>query len=319
MAARKSCTHLTWGEAKARSGQLSGQKKNKEALRKQDHGAVLAAKIIKKQGGSYNENANKKLAKQYRKQEEKAAAIAAQRLEEREQKRLAALEEVRPYDRVKEQTLEKLKEISDQDSIAKVDTAEVDLGDEEIKAKIVECKQMQLDEILALEAMIPEEDFALCSSSRTDELREKLERYEAADGGDETARSSIVSHPPISFIIRLEVDDNTDLTGDPDVNLNVNLLLQVTLPPLYLNSDGSQKPYWNFQYVMVTDKNAFCSADKPLESLAWLDEKNVTKGMDEHAEEGLLPYPCVYELAVTWLSDHIFEFLTVQPHILATK
>ena len=67
MAARKSCTHLTWGEAKSRSGQaVSGQKKNKEVLRKQDHGAVLAAKIIKKQGGDSKSAENKKLAKQFK-------------------------------------------------------------------------------------------------------------------------------------------------------------------------------------------------------------------------------------------------------------
>ena len=321
MAARKSCTHLTWGEAKSRSGQgTSGQKKNKEVLRKQDHGAVLAAKIISKQGGNAASAENKKLAKQYRKIEEKSAAIAAQRLEEREEKRLAALQEVKPYDRVKERVSEMLQELRDKedDAIPKADTTnDIDLNDEEVQAKIAECKQMQLDEIMALEAMIPEEDCVISNASNIDELREKLEQFES--DGDEATRSSIAKHPPISYIIKLEVDDYRDDTDDPEMDLNVILLLRVTLPPLYLNSEGSQTPSWDFEYVMVSDKNVFCSADKSLETLAWLDEKGVKDGMNKQAEEDLLPYPCVYEVAVTWLSENIFGYLNMQSHLLATK
>lgn len=325
MAARKSCTKLTWGEAKSRTGQVTtGQKKNKEHLRKQDHGALLSAKIIAKQGGNVASSENKKLAKQYRKIEAKSAAIAADRLEEREQKRLAALQEVRPYDRVKEHVSTLLQELKDNGNdgppptMADNNEADIDWNDEEIQAKVAECKQMQLDEIMALEAIIPEEDFVLFSASDIEALREKLEQFEA-DPDDAAVRSSIVKHPPISYTIKLEVDDYRDTTDDPEMDLNAILLLRVTLPPLYLNSEGSQTPIWDFDsYMMVTDKNAFCSADKSLESLAYLDEKGIKDSMNQEAAENLLPYPCVYEIAVTYLSENIFSYLTMQSYLLAT-
>jgi len=342
MAARKSCTHLTWGEAKSRSGQASssssssvGQKKNKENLRKQDHGAVLAAKIISKQGGNVASAENKKIQKQYRKIEEKSAAIAASRLEEREQKRLAALQEVKPYDRIKEKVSEMLQELKDSEekdatALAKIAT-DLDLNKEEIQTKIVECKQMQVDEIMAFEAMmILGEDFVISKASKIDELREKLEQYEAS-GGDDATIFSIVNHPPICYTIRLEVDDYRDAkeSGTEDMELNAILLLQVTLPPLYLNNsidddcqDGAtrshQVPDWKFKYVMVSDKNVYCSADKSLESMAWLDEKGILAEMNTYANDELLPYPCIYEVAVTWLSEHVFDFLHLQSHLLQT-
>jgi len=322
MAARKSCTHLTWGEAKSRSGQaVSGQKKNKEVLRKQDHGAVLAAKIIKKQGGDSKSAENKKLAKQFKKLELKAEERAAQRRAEVEEERLAKMEELRPYDRVQEKVAEKMEELRDQEFALKLESvgdAGVDLNDEDTQVKIAECKRMQLDEILALEAMIPETDFMIYESSRVETLRELLDKYEA-DDSDEAARSEIAQHPPITYLIKVEADDDRNLPDDPEMDLNVTILLQVTLPPLYLNSDGSQKPQWKIQYVMVSDKNAYCSADKALDSLAWLNEKDLFEGMNQNAEEELLPYPCVYGVAVTWLSENIFSFLTMQSHLLATK
>jgi hypothetical protein len=321
MAARKSCTTLSWAEAKARSGiAASGVKKNKEVLRKQNHGDVLAAKIIAKSGGGVKEAEDRKLKKAFRKQEEKAAAIAAQRAEEREQKRLAAMQEVKPTDRAIERSTEILQELREKetDDPPNVNVDSIDFNDEDTLAKIVECKQMQVDEIMALEAMVPEEDFVLCNGSRIDELREALELCD----DDIAMRQQIAKHPPLSFYIRLQLDDDQDAAGDDvaaEMNLNAQIVVRGTLPPLYLNSDGSQQPMWSFEYVMVTDKNQFCSADKPLESMAWLDEIKLKQGMEQKAEDELLPYPCVYELAVTWLSENIFQSLNMQSHLLATK
>ena len=320
MAARKSCTTLSWAEAKTRSGVGSdskGIKKNKEVLRKQDHGAVLAAKIIKKQGGDAASADNKKLEKAYRKLEEKNAAIAAKREEEREMKRLASLQEVKPYDMAKDKLSEIMLQLREKetDNLPKVDTCSSagDLNQEESnKEKIAECKQMQADEIMALEAMIPEEDFIVSNASKFSDLKEKLEQMD---------NDSVVKHPPISFLIKLDIDDYRyeKGEGEADMALNALVLIRVTLPPLYLNSEDSQAPVWDFEYVMVTDKNAFCSADKPLESLAWLNESDIKEAMTKHAEEVLLPYPCVYEVAVTWLSENIFSYLNMYPHLLATK
>eukprot|EP00977_Amphora_coffeiformis_P007458 scaffold1620_cov148-Amphora_coffeaeformis.AAC.3 len=326
MAARKSCTHMTWAEAKNKSGLGSskGQKKSK-VLKGQDHATALAAKIIAKQGGGVAEAEKRKLQKAYRKQEEKAAALAAKREEERELKRLEALQEVQRY----EQATEKFRELMEQlrekemNEMPTLDLSEIDLEDEGTQLKIVECRQMQLDEILALEAMIPEEDFVISLDSRLSELREKLEQLaENEENGD--VRSSIAKHPPISYYIRIEVDDYRDKVDEDDddqpvQDLNAMALLRVTLPPLYLNADGSQLPLWEFAHVMVTDKTEMCSADKPLESLAWLDLPRIQQDMSAKAREELLPYPAVYETAVTWLSENIFDYLNLHPHLLATS
>lgn len=316
MAARKSCTHLTWAEAKNKNGisDGKGQRKNKEVLRKQDHGAVLAAKIIKKQGGDVASADNRKLQKAYRKQEEKLAAIAAKREEERELKRLASLQEVRPYDMARERLEEILQELraTDADVIPKLDNENPILHDEETQEKIAECKRMQLDEVMALEAMIPEYDFVVSRASKIAELEGKLEQMQY---------DSVASHTPLSYFIKLDIDNNQETSGDgySDMNLNVLVLLRVTLPPLYLNSEGSsQVPQWSFEYVMVTDKDALCSADKPLESLAWLEEDKLKQAISKEAQENLLPYPCVFEMT-QWLVENIFEYLKMHSHVLATK
>lgn len=103
MAAHKSCTHLTWAEAKARTGQQVTAKKNKQS--KQDHGALLAAKVIAKHGGgSSDKNAvdARKLEKAYRKQEEKITRKAAERQQQVQEQRLAALQQVRPFEKAQE-------------------------------------------------------------------------------------------------------------------------------------------------------------------------------------------------------------------------
>ena len=328
MAACKSCTHMTWAEAKNKSGlgggsSSKGQKKNKDNLRRQDHGQVLAAKIIAKQGGGVAESEKRKIQKAYRKQEEKAAALAAKREEERELKRLEASQEVQRYEQAREKLREMMDQLREKESndIHTLDLSEIDLEDKDTQLKIVQCRQMQLDEILALEAMIPEEDFVVSLNSKLPELREKLENLdEQEESGD--LRSSIAKHPPISYYIRIEVDDyrdtNYDEDNELDRDLNVVILLRVILPPLYLNADGSQMPAWEFDHVMVTDKREMCSADKPLESLAWLDASRIQQDMFAKAQEELLPYPAVYETAVTWLSENIFDYLNMHPHLLAT-
>lgn len=325
MAARKSCTHLTWTEAKNKSGiggsSSKGQKKNKDHLRKQDHGQVLAAKIIAKQNGGADEAETRKLEKAYRKQEEKAAVLAAKRHEERELKRLEAMQEVQRYEQAKEKFKELMDQLRQKDSneLPTLDLSEIDWQDEDTKVKIIECRKMQLDEIMALEAMIPEMDLVISANSRLSELQEKVEKFESE--GNEALRSSIAKHPPISFYIRVEVDDYRESKPDDSSNMDLNAMfvLRVTLPPLYLNSEGSQAPVWEFEHVMVTDKTEMCSAEKPLESLAWMDVQQIQEEMSANAQEELLPYPAVYECAVTWLSENIFGYLNMHPHLLATK
>ena len=328
MAARKSCTHLTWAEAKQKSGIGGGgdgkiKKKNKEHLRKLDHGQVLAAKIIAKQGGG-GAVQDRKLQKAHRKLEEKAAALAAQREQERALKRLESLQEVQRFQQAQEKLQQLMDQLRENDTNdlptsgsewSAIDWDNINHDDDETLTKLVECRQMQLDEVMALQAMIPEEDFIISTASELSKLQEYLERL---NEGDVAAREFVAKHPPISFYIRLQIDDHR--ADQVDSNLNALLLVRVTLPPLYLNPDGdSQIPIWEFPHVMVTDKDELCSADKPLESLAWLDTVRVQESLSRLAAEELLPYPAVYETTVTWLSEHVFDVFQWHPHLQATQ
>jgi hypothetical protein len=316
MAARKSCTHLTWAEAKNKSGITSaGVKKNKEYLRKQNHGQLQAQKIISKHGGDDAET--RKLQKAYRKLDEKSAALTAQREEEKERKRLEAMQEVRPYDRAKQKFADLMiqKRTKDQlanDIIPQPISPSIDSA--EMVSKVVECRRMQLDEIIALEALIAEDYLALSSSSEVTRLREKLDEL---DAGIDSMAGDIANHPHLSLFIQLEVDGSLSTMSEDSTELNALIIVEVTLPPLYLNIDDgpSVVPLWTFHHVMVTDKDVFCSADKPLESLAWLDEKAIGQAMTQYAQEELLPYPCIYEVAVSWLTEHFFEYLNLHPHL----
>lgn len=371
MAARKSCTHLTWSEAKAKSGSTGsnsgGFKKNKEVLRKTDHGKILAQKVI---AGAMAAAAaataggptaalvdDKKLKRAHRRQEEKAEAVSARRREEKERLRVEAAREVRPYDRAKERAAQMMEERRSRrdtfPSTERDDDGKDHVAVGETLQRVAECRRLQMDELLALGAMFPpdSDDFVPSKASRLDELERLLEALDDAgggsisDGGDETTLAAIARHPPPTFWIKLEVDDprscggGTAATDDDDnddgggggsgdddndddgaMDLNAVLVFRVTLPPLYLDGTGEgpqppQMPTWTFEYVMVTDRRQFCSADRALESLAWLDEGKLKVAMAREAEEVLLPYPCVYELSVPWLKEHVFEYLHMQPHL----
>lgn len=317
MAARKSCTHLTWAEAKSKCGISSGgAKKNKEFLRKQDHGQLQAQKIISKHGG--DESENRKLLKAYRKLDEKSAALAAQREKEREEKRAAAVQEVRPYDRAKQKCYELLQKLRAEDSCTSFQSCESsnEPTDGALLTKRLECRRLQMDEIIALEALLAAEDFALSSFTDLTELQEILDEC----AKDHRNAGKIAKENDVSFFILLDVDDTLH-GSEEDFHLNCLMILQITLPPYYLNSDEepSEVPLWSFRQVIVTDKNSFCSADKPLESLAWLDEERIKEAMSEFARNELLPYPCVYEVAFNWLSEHVFEYLNLHPHLLVRE
>jgi hypothetical protein len=84
MAARKSCTHLTWGEAKAKSGLVTPATKKKPIPKNINHGDALTAKIISKNGASQQDlNQHRSLMRKTKREEERAAQAAAKREEER--------------------------------------------------------------------------------------------------------------------------------------------------------------------------------------------------------------------------------------------
>jgi hypothetical protein len=45
--------------------------------------------------------------------------------------------------------------------------------------------------------------------------------------------------------------------------------------------------------------------------LAFLEERELLKAMGEEVTL-TLPDPCVYQVAVTWLEEHLFSFLTLR-------
>ncbi len=72
MAARNSCTHITWGEAKSKDNPGGNGKKVKAPPKKLPHNQILAAKIMAKNGFSAGDE--RKIQKAYRKQEGKVEA-----------------------------------------------------------------------------------------------------------------------------------------------------------------------------------------------------------------------------------------------------
>lgn len=121
MAARKSCTKLTWDEAKAKVGISNAATKKKPIPKSMNHGDALTAKVIARNGASQQElSQHISLMKKMRREEERAAAAAGKREEERERAR--AEQVVKPH----EQARERMSELALQQGTASL-TAETSL------------------------------------------------------------------------------------------------------------------------------------------------------------------------------------------------
>ena len=351
MAARKSCTHMTWAEAKAKSGiGGSGTKKSKNPPKNVPHGQILAQKIIAKQQSSVSSGSNdgssgggvgeklvgkKSLRKQQREDEKAAAAIAAEK-ERKEQARRNRT--IKPY----RQALEKRSEIattlqtkwkytmmgSDDDHVL------TETNDIETMKQIADSIGMQLDEVMALEAIFADtNEFGICDATNIDQLRQLHESW-LEDEDNEITLKRLVCHldtkdgsggdddcgAPISFTIQLNVQDENKVisTGNNDdgdknnMKLAALIVLHVVLPPLYPNNSVS--PQIKIHDCMVCDMEAVCSPDKPLETLAFLNETKLQDALATEIE-GILPYPCIYEVGVTWLAENVFHYLELRNHL----
>ncbi len=309
MAARKSCTHLTWAEAKAKVGGSTGSKKPL-IPKKIDHGKALTAKFIAKNGASQDDIAREKtLLKRAKRDEERAAAVALKRSTEREKERLER--QVKPFDLAKERMIQLAK--CKRDEV--IETRKSDERSMDELQIVAECRELQLNEVLALEAIYADTGELLISdSSQLDILQQNIENWQM-ENENLSILQEIGHHPNISFTIQIIVDGIcNDEDGNESYELAATLLLNVTLPSLYpLDESNACTPVFEVEYFMATDREAVCGPDKPLESLAHLDEGQLKNALMEAAKQ-ILPDPCVYEVITTCLTEQLFNYLKLTVH-----
>ncbi len=303
MAARKSCTKMTWAEAKSKCGEGGSKNPNKATIKisqQPNHGKLLAAKIIAKQGPQEDERIkNRQAARMARKDQLRQEQLDRQRELEKEQRRLEEM--VRPC----ETALVKLKELQQKfhdkgASNIDCDNESADTSNDDLDPDMIcESKQLQLDEVLALEAIYADQDvLQVAASSKLEELQEKLETLQE---NPDTGQAAVVQHPPISYTLVRSIDD------PEDDDFVAHFLLHVSYPPNYPLE--TTPPTLRILWHLVTQKSLVVPSNKPLESLAILDEEALFQAMSEEAQESLLGMPSVYELLDTWLTEHIFEYL----------
>ena len=319
MAARKSCTKLTWAEAKNRVGESSGggqgKKKPNGLVGTKNHATHQAQKIISKSDNRSQSDKikDRQAARLARKDAERQQYLDEQREVEKERAKLEQL--VRPYDlaigRLAKIASEEQNNNNNNNIRAKQSTTSKD-GQNKNTApdldldQVCECRQMQLDEILALEAIYDGADMeplSFLTASRLEDHRKTIEEWQL-DESNEALKKTVRDLPPISFTLKLIFENDDELA--------CLMLLRVTFPPLYPLYE-SQTPNFNVVDCMVVDKSAVCNSNKPLESLGRLQEDEFIQAMESQALE-LHGMPCVYEIVATWLPEegNIFSsFITM--------
>jgi hypothetical protein len=331
MAARKSCTKLTWAEAKARVGESSstGSKKKPNGLvGTKNHATHQAQKIISKNDNRSETDRikDRQAARLARKDAERQEHLDAQREAAKEQARLEQL--VRPYDLAIEWLATVATDHRDKgepslllSSISTLTTKDGD-GLRDLD-QVCECRQMQLDEILALEAIYDGaemEPLSFVTKCRLDDHRKTMDEWQM-DPDNEELKKAVRDLPPISFTLKIVLENvvaSDSPTEDPElVSL---MLLQVTFPPLY-PLYACQTPEFDVVDFMVVDKTMVCNRNKPLESLGYLRQEDFIAELKRQALE-LHGMPCVYEIVSTWLQEEapmFSSFITMNPIISLTS
>lgn len=337
MACKKSCTKFTWAEAKAKVGGGDNRAKPKTVPKKLNQ----IEKVIAKGGaGSDARQAEKRAARKEQRAVERAAAYSQSKKEERQRRK--AIPRVRPFLQAREARLEKTLQLQQQEELEleQVQPTYEDMT-EETKKLVAECKAMQVQEIFALQAILVEEnEFSVTQASRLEELSEAVELYQM-DEENEDLLQAVVDHPPLQLLLQLDLvldlppllkngngnnnsssnnaneeegqeknDEEDNESGDDE--LVAVLLLRITLPGTYplqpLKSMALSPWRTEVAYDLVTNRNNTCRADKPLVSLAHLDETQFQTALAAEARDHVLPDPAVYEVAVTWLTEHATGF-----------
>ena len=312
MAAKKSCTHLTWADAKSKVGGSNGAGGKKIIPKNTDHGKALTAKVIAKNTSQSDIIKAKTILRRERKDEERAAAAAGKRAEERERERQVRL--VKPFEQANIRMSELAKKLQQEEvSVSEIDMSNYSIADMQ---KVAECRELQLNEIMGLEAIYSDTHELLVSrSSDLETLQQYIEQWQMDDDNEQTLEA-ILKHPPSSFTLQLVVDGACESGGGNDdmntMNLTALLLLRVTLPTLY-PFDEKSAPVFDFDYFIATDRDAVCNPDKPIETLAHLEEYELKGALSKEAKQ-ILPDPCVYEVVTSWLIERLFDFVTLSVH-----
>jgi hypothetical protein len=333
MAARKSCTHLTWAEAK---GNVGGTSKKKFIPKNTDHGKALTDKVLSKNGASRADirSKEKTLFRRAKRDEEKAVAIAANRAEEKEKERRERL--VKPFDQAKEKmgelarTLQQLQHDNDHDhegndiqNINEINQSiSISMSDQiQMMSRIAECRELQWNEVMGLEAIYADTfELLIANSSDSEKLQQHIEQWQMMDSNcnDENETllllQNIVRHPPMSFTLQLTVDGTCEDSAS-EIEIAVSLLLRVTMPaaPALYPLDETSIPIFDIEYFIATDREAVCNPDKQLESLAYLEEGRLKDALEQEAKQ-ILPDPCVYEVVTACLVERLFDFVRMSVH-----
>lgn len=307
MAARKSCTKMTWSEAKNKCG-VGGSKNPNKSTNKlsqhPDHGKMLAAKLISKSGPSENERIkNRQAAKTAKKDQIRQQELDQRRELQKEQRKLDEMVKTHEMAIQKRKELEDKfhKKLSSDCAESQSEGSNSDNDDSDRRNLICESKQLQLDEILALEAIYGDTDLLRVSAtSQQEALQEKIDEWQS-DPDTTSLQTAITEHPALSYTLKRSIDDpeNDDRVA--------HMLLHVLYPEDYPLE--TTPPTITVIWCMVTKKSLLVSSNKPLESLADLDESGLFEALSKEAQEFLLGMPGVYELLDSWLGEHLFEFL----------
>jgi hypothetical protein len=310
---------MTWAEAKAKSG-IPTTSKQKEAgrIKAENHGKLLAAKILAKAGPTMEEQIhNRQAAKQARKDQHRQAQLEAQREAEKERQRLEAV--ARPHERAQDKLRELVESFASSSSLTTTSTTTTrdqasspndddDLADAADPSVICESKQLQLDELLALHAIYADtpDVLTVAEDSQWDDLPIKLEQWQD-DPTSVESQDAVVRHPPIRLALKRSIADPED---DDWV---AHCLVEITMPPTYPLVETP--PKIQVTWFLLTQKSLIVADNKPFESLGTLDEVGLLQAVKEQAQE-LIGMPCLYEVMDTWFSENLFQFISVSPTTL---